>query len=149
MKITVLMENSAQEGLVPEHGLSFYMEYRGGRYLLDAGECGAVVYNAARLGVDLSKVDKAALSHGHYDHADGFNAFFAVNDSAPVYARPRITDPEIWAEKEYIGVNMGMFCRHEKRFDLAEGPRDLAEGLHLIPDRVKHEQSLEIGRAHV
>ena len=142
MKITVLMENSAQDGLIPEHGLSFYVEYRGGRYLLDAGECGAVVYNAARLGVDLSKVDKAALSHGHYDHADGFNAFFAVNPSAAVYARPRITDPEIWAEKEYIGVNMGMFCRHEKRFDLAEGPRDLAEGLHLIPDRVKHEQSL-------
>jgi len=24
----------------------------------------------------------------------------------------------------------------------AVGPRDLAEGLHLIPDRVKHEQSL-------
>ena len=142
MKVTVLMENSAQPGLIPEHGLSFYIEYRGGRYLLDAGECGAVLVNAARLGVDLTQVDKAALSHGHYDHADGFNAFFSVNSAAPVYARPRITDPEIWAEKEYIGVNMGMFCRHEKRFDLAEGPRDLAEGLHLIPDRVKHEQSL-------
>ena len=142
MKVTVLMENSAQSGLIPEHGLSFYIEYRGGRYLLDAGECGAVVYNAGRLGVDLSQVDKAALSHGHYDHADGFNAFFAVNSSAPVYARPHITDPEIWAEKEYIGINMGMFCRHEKRFDLADGPRELAEGLHLIPDRVKHEQSL-------
>ena len=36
MKITVLMENSAQDGLIPEHGLSFYVEYRGGRYLLDA-----------------------------------------------------------------------------------------------------------------
>ena len=141
MKITVLMENTARDGLIPEHGLSFYMEYRGGRYLLDAGECGAVVYNAGQLGVDLSQVDKAALSHGHYDHADGFNTFFAVNAAAPVYARPRITDPEIWAEKEYIGINMGMFCRHEKRFYLEEGPRDLADGLHLIPDRVKHEQS--------
>lgn len=142
MKIIVLMENSAQEGLICEHGLSFYLEYRGGRYLLDAGECGAVLYNAGKLGVDLSQVDKAILSHGHYDHADGFSAFFRVNSAAPVYARPRITDPEIWAEKEYIGINMGMFCRHEKRFDLAEGPRDLADGLHLIPDRVKHEQSL-------
>ena len=28
MKITVLMENSAQAGLIPEHGLSFYIEYR-------------------------------------------------------------------------------------------------------------------------
>ena len=142
MKITVLSENSALPGLIPEHGLSFYLEYQGGRYLLDAGQCGTVVYNAGKLGVDLAGVDKAALSHGHYDHADGFNAFFAVNHTAPVYARPRITDPEIWAEKEYIGINMGMFCRHEKRFDLAEGPRDLVPGLHLIPDRVKHEQSL-------
>lgn len=142
MKVTVLMENSARDGLIPEHGLSFYIEYRGGRYLLDAGECGAVVYNAAKLGVDLSKVDKAALSHGHYDHADGFNAFFAVNPSASVYARPRITDPEYFDEKEYIGINPGMFCRYETRFDLADGPRTLSEGLHLIPDRVKHEQSL-------
>ena len=142
MKVTVLMENSAPEGLIAEHGLSFYMEYRGGRYLLDAGECGAVLYNADKLGVDLSKVERAALSHGHYDHADGFNAFFAVNHTAPVCARPRITDPEYWEEKEYIGVNPGMFCRYENRFDLAEGPRELAPGLHLIPDRVKHEQSL-------
>ena len=35
MRITVLMENSAPQGLIPEHGLSFYLEYRGGRYLLD------------------------------------------------------------------------------------------------------------------
>ena len=31
MKITVLMEDSARDGLIPEHGLSFYMEYPGGR----------------------------------------------------------------------------------------------------------------------
>ncbi len=142
MKVTVLMENSAPEGLVPEHGLSFYIEYHGTRCLLDAGECGAVLYNAHRLGVDLTQVDRAALSHGHYDHADGFNAFFAVNSTASVWARPRITDPEYWEETEYIGVNPGMLCRHERRFDLAEGPRDLAPGLHLIPDRIKHEQSL-------
>ena len=142
MKITVLMENSAPEGLIAEHGLSFHLEYRGGRYLLDAGECGAVLYNAYKLGVDLAGVEKAALSHGHYDHADGFNAFFAVNSAASVHARPRIVEPEYWEETEYIGVNSGMLCRHENRFDLADGPRDLADGLHLIPDRVKHEQSL-------
>ena len=141
MKITVLMENSAPEGLIAEHGLSFYMEYRGGRYLLDAGECGAVLYNADKLGVDLSKVERAALSHGHYDHADGFNAFFAVNHTASVCARPRIVEPEIW-EEEYIGVNPGMLFRYKDRFDLAEGPRELAPGLHLIPDAVDHEQSL-------
>ena len=50
MRITVLIENSAPEGLVAEHGLSFYLEYRGGRYLLDAGESGAFLLNAQRLG---------------------------------------------------------------------------------------------------
>lgn len=142
MKVTVLMENSAPQGLISEHGLSFFLEYRGGHYLLDAGECGAVLFNAAKLGIDLSEVEKAALSHGHYDHADGFNAFFTVNHTAPVYARPRITEPETWGDKEYIGVNPGMLCRHSSRFCLEDGPRDLADGLHLVPDHVKHEQSL-------
>lgn len=142
MKVTVLIENSARPGLLHEHGLSFYIEYGEGRYLLDAGECGAILYNADKLGIDLSQVEKAALSHGHYDHADGFNAFFAVNSAAPVLARPHITDPEYWEEKEYIGVNPGMLCRYEDRFDLADGPRELAPGLHLVPDRVRHEQSL-------
>lgn len=141
LNIVVLIENAAPEGLLREHGLSFYLEYRGGRYLLDAGESGAMLRNAEHLGVDLSTVEKAALSHGHYDHADGLAAFFTVNRTAPVLARPHITDMEHFGP-EYIGVNPGLLCRHAKRFDLADGPRELADGLHLIPDSVIHEQSL-------
>ena len=29
LRITVLMENTAREGLEAEHGLSFFLEYRG------------------------------------------------------------------------------------------------------------------------
>ena len=75
MKVTVLIENSAPEGLIREHGLSFLIEYRGGRYLLDAGESGVFLLNARDLGADLASVDAAFLSHGHYDHGDGFSAF--------------------------------------------------------------------------
>ena len=39
--------------------------------------------------MDLDGVELAALSHGHYDHADGLRAFFALNDRAPVYIRPQ------------------------------------------------------------
>ena len=92
MRVTVLIENSAPEGLIPEHGLSFCLEYRGGRYLLDAGESGAFLLNAQRLGVDLSRVEKAALSHGHYDHGDGFTAFFRVNRTARICARPAVRE---------------------------------------------------------
>lgn len=141
LRVTVLIENSAPEGLLREHGLSFYLEYRGRRFLLDAGESGAFLVNAERLGVDLSRVEKAALSHGHYDHADGLAAFFAANRTASVYARPRITDAEYHGQ-EFIGVNPGLLQRHGKRFDLADGPRELSPGLHLVPDEIPHEQSL-------
>ena len=141
MRITVLIENSAPEGLVAEHGLSFYLEYRGGRYLLDAGESGAFLLNAQRLGVDLSRVEAAALSHGHYDHGDGFTAFFRVNRTAQICARPAVVEDDV-LHGEHVGLNPGLFRRHARRFDLDDGPRELAEGLHLIPDAVRHEQSL-------
>ena len=141
MRITVLIENSAPEGLVAEHGLSFYLEYRGGRYLLDAGESGAFLLNAQRLGVDLSRVEAAALSHGHYDHGDGFTAFFRVNRTARICARPAVREDDV-LDGEHVGLNPGLFRRHARRFDLDDGPRALVEGLHLIPDAVRHEQSL-------
>ena len=141
MRITVLIENSAPEGLVAEHGLSFYLEYRGGRYLLDAGESGAFLLNAQRLGVDLSRVEAAALSHGHYDHGDGFTAFFRVNRTAQIHARPAVQAEELLYGTQ-SGLNPRLFSRRAHRFDLADGPRELAEGLHLIPDAVPHEQAL-------
>ena len=141
MRITVLIENSAPEGLIPEHGLSFYLEYRGGHYLLDAGESGAFLLNARRLGVELSRVEKAALSHGHYDHGDGFTAFFRMNRDAQIYARPAVREDDV-LHGAHVGLNPGLFRRHAGRFDLADGPRELAEGLHLVPDSVRHEQSL-------
>lgn len=141
MRVTVLIENSAPEGLIAEHGLSFYLEYRGGRYLLDAGESGAFLLNAQRLGADLSRVEAAALSHGHYDHGDGFTAFFRVNRAAQIYARPAVREDDV-LDGDHVGLNPGLFRRHARRFDLADGPRLLAEGLHLIPDAVHHEQSL-------
>lgn len=86
MKIKVLIENTTESELKCEHGLSLYIEYRDKKILLDAGSTNAYAENAERLGVDLSSVDMAFLSHGHYDHSGGFDAFIKINDHAPVYA---------------------------------------------------------------
>lgn len=86
MKMVVLVENSSRCRLCAEHGLSVYIEYEGKTYLLDTGATALFAENAKELGVDLSKVDTAFLSHAHYDHSGGFEEFFKKNDKAAVYA---------------------------------------------------------------
>lgn len=140
MKVTVLMENTAPEGcgLVPEHGLSLYIEHRGHRLLLDAGSSGKFADNARALGIDLSAVETAALSHGHYDHADGLRRFFQLNSRAKVYARPGAAGPYFAKDPDgfrYIGVHRDV--RNAGRLVEVEGVFPLTEGAWLTPETVR------------
>ena len=67
-----------------EHGLSFYIETKKHKLLVDAGATNAFLENAGRLGVDLRLVDTMILSHGHYDHAGGILGFVQVNPTAKI-----------------------------------------------------------------
>jgi 7,8-dihydropterin-6-yl-methyl-4-(beta-D-ribofuranosyl)aminobenzene 5'-phosphate synthase len=71
MKLIVLSDAKAREGLLPEHGLSFYIECDQFKMLLDTGASENFRKNASQLGIDLEKIDMVVLSHGHYDHGDG------------------------------------------------------------------------------
>ena len=97
LRLTVLIENSAPDHLIAEHGLSLHLDYEGHSYLLDSGTSGLFVRNADRLGIDLSRVERAALSHGHDDHAGGFSG--ATNRPrywpAPPRSRPIRRTPPI------------------------------------------------------
>lgn len=74
VKITFLVDNSEGPGCGAEHGLSLLIE-GDIRLLFDAGQSDLFLKNAASLSLDLSGVDLAVLSHGHYDHGDGFEHF--------------------------------------------------------------------------
>ncbi len=87
MKISVLCENSpSSPDFEAEHGLSFYVETPSRRFLFDFGATAVFLRNAERLGVDVSAVDAAFLSHGHRDHGGGLATFLTKNTKAPVYA---------------------------------------------------------------
>ncbi|MBR5302728.1 MAG: MBL fold metallo-hydrolase [Clostridia bacterium] len=106
MLIHVLMENSALcEQFAAEHGLSLYIEANGRRILFDAGQTDAFAENAARLGVDLARVDLCILSHGHYDHSGGLMRFLEINDHAPIYMHRHAVQPHYNGTVKYIGID--------------------------------------------
>ncbi len=101
------MENTGrQDGLLTEHGLSLYLETGNHKILFDAGQTGAFAENAKAMGVNLSEVDLAVLSHGHYDHSGGMERFLEENAKAPVYLSCHAFEPYYSGLIKYIGLKI-------------------------------------------
>lgn len=105
MRVVTLLENTAcRSCLAAEHGLSLYIETGEHRILFDAGQSGAFADNAEKLGVDLSRVDMAVLSHGHYDHGGGLLRFLEINDAAKIWVTPSAFEPHYNGAEKDIGL---------------------------------------------
>ena len=104
MQFTILTENHSDCGYAFEHGLSVYAKTDKHRLLLDSGQTGIFAYNAAKLGIDLTQVDTAILSHGHYDHSGGLLTFNSINPDAHIYMQAS-ADGEFYNGERYIGVD--------------------------------------------
>ena len=89
VKITILVDNRAGEGLLAEHGFSLWLEADGRRILFDTGQA-ALEFNARVLGVELAEADALVLSHGHYDHTGGISAFLRAARAAVIHCHPGI-----------------------------------------------------------
>lgn len=128
MKIVTLVENTAcREGLTAEHGLSLYIEAAGRRILFDMGQGSAFTENAEKLGIDLSKVDLAILSHGHYDHGGGLATFLKINSKAPVYVSRFAFEKHFNATGKFIGLEP----TESDRLIFTEDYLDLGQGITL------------------
>ena len=94
MKITVLLENSTpSDRYCAKHGLSMLIDAECGKVLFDMGPDGSFIDNARALGIDVTEVDAAVVSHGHFDHGGGLRAFLDATEAAgcktPVYVHSR------------------------------------------------------------
>lgn len=136
MKITTLLENTAvDDALDTHHGLSQYIEVNGRKILLDAGRTPATVANANYLGIDLTGVDTCILSHGHYDHADGFPAVLALNQIAPLYLKPQTRGRQMagfGADCHYIGLSPALVEDYGHRLRFVAEDTDLEDGITLL-----------------
>ena len=131
MRIHVLVENtSSRADLVAEHGLSLLIEACGQRILFDMGASGVFADNAARMGLSLSDVDVAVLSHGHYDHGGGLERFLQLNERAEVWVSAHAFDPHFNATGKDIGLATSLE-NHPRIRRLTGGYIELAEGVWL------------------
>ncbi|MFC2070857.1 MBL fold metallo-hydrolase [Chloroflexota bacterium] len=96
IRITTISENTvAAPRLLAEWGLSIHVETDEINVLLDTGQIIAASYNADVLGIDLGKVDKMVLSHGHHDHTGGLREVLGkIRKEIEIIAHP-----DIWAAK--------------------------------------------------
>jgi len=133
IRITTLSENTANYGFIGEWGLSILVEADGKKILMDSGPSISTVYNADRMGIDLTGISTIVLSHGHADHTGGLLDVLKKSKGAAVIAHP-----DIWTSKyaqrnrddfQYIGIP---FSRKElescgARFIFSGKPVSIAE----------------------
>jgi 7,8-dihydropterin-6-yl-methyl-4-(beta-D-ribofuranosyl)aminobenzene 5'-phosphate synthase len=170
MKVTVLLENEAcRPGVKQAHGLSLHIAAARRSILFDMGPNAMFLENAEALGVDITAVDAAVLSHAHNDHSGGLALFCKRNDRAPVYLQKNVwgkyyvVTPD---KRAYIGMDRALH-KYEERFRYVEGVTRIDETLTLfsggmgrdfrshandtlrerlcddyVPDAFRHEQNL-------
>ena len=124
-------------------------------------------------GLDIGRVDRAFLSHGHYDHGGGLAAFLRENNHAPVYVHPQAFEPHFSRKPEGVRpIGLDPDLAHHPRIVptgdvyedspnlllfadvtgcdcLSEGGKNLLErvGDDYVPDAFAHEQSLIVYEA--
>ena len=147
LKMTVLIDNVASEPFAAEWGLSIWIEADGKKILLDTGAGSLFTQNTRLLGLDLADIELGILSHAHYDHADGMEAFFAENETAPFLLRAGsgencygIDDGEL----SYDGIRKGTLEKYANRIRFVEGIHEIAEGIWLVPHREKDYSAIAL-----
>jgi len=135
LRVTTLSENTASApDLLAEWGLSIYLEADGLNILFDAGQSISAAFNAELLGVDLTKVDKVVLSHGHHDHTGGLEPVLRKMGKEVEL----VAHPDVWQAKyrhkeglrdKYNGIpfQRSLLESLGARFVLAEKPVRISE----------------------
>lgn len=136
MKITTLIENnSSNEKLKSEHGLSLYIETDEHKILFDTGKTDLFIHNAKELNINLQEVDIVVISHGHYDHIGGLIHFLKSNEKAKVFLKKEIFDYQYFAirnkQKKNISYSTDLFD-YKDRFVFLESAFNSIDNLYFI-----------------
>jgi len=153
--ITVLVDNTvvapAPRGLRGEWGFAAAVD----DVLFDTGQSESVAHNARLLDFD-ADFETIVLSHAHFDHTAGLDAFLDPADKPTLYCHP-----EVWRSR-YVDelpdgmalpepVHIGMpFTRTEVESgaDVVEhtGPVEVAPGIHALGEIPREHVETTVGK---
>ena len=88
----------------------------------------------------------ACISHGHYDHGGGLNAFLLENSKAKVYIRESAFEQHS-SIREYGLKDIGINCEHKDRLVLCNEREPIHRGITLFSNPGQH--ILTCGRASI
>lgn len=177
MKISVLVgsnpvTNESECGQV----MSLHIQTEKHSILFDLGKDRLFLDNAAKLGIDISKVDMVVISHGYSDHGRALECLFEENHTAKIYIQKETFGPyytQLFRKLNYCyGTDYGpgdydriTFVDRYQRLDDCvelfaepEGRRQTARMAHTRnepwrrPEDFRHEMSMvmrEEGRSYL
>lgn len=153
MKLKVLEDNNTFIDMyyLGEPAVSYYIEDGNDKILFDVGYSDAFMINAKKMGIDLDKVNKLVISHGHDDHTGGLKDFFSEKRNIEL-----ISHPESFNYKEDVtGLSIGSSLSKEEldevcSLNLTKEPVQVSENivyLGEIPIMNDFEPRYTIGKS--
>ncbi len=137
MKLTVVYDNQAKEGLRSGWGFSCYIESPEKNILFDTGWDGHLLLdNMNKLALPPEDVDILVLSHSHWDHIGGLPALLNENSDLEVYV------PSGFSASLKMEISSRCRFLHE-----IKGPQEICMDIRTtgeLGNKIK-EQSLVLG----
>ena len=154
MKLKILVDNNTfiNKYYLGEPAVSYYIEDGDTKILFDTGYSDAFIKNAEKMDIDLEKLDKIVLSHGHNDHTGGLKYFFenVKNQNIELIAHNDCFNHKIRDNNIYIGTSMKEDeLRNVCRLNLIKNSTKISENIYYlgeIPEFNDFEKRQPVGK---
>ncbi|QSZ26984.1 MBL fold metallo-hydrolase [Aceticella autotrophica] len=137
MEIQVLIENLIyKKGFIAEHGLSLLVKKDDAEVLIDTGQTDNFMKNSGLMGIDLKKIKKVVLTHGHYDHVGGLKKLIEENRNVHIYANNEILSKKYIERKsgdiEEIGFDISLYEKNKENFILISEDKEIEKDFYVV-----------------